>query len=171
MALVVPPVLLSNCPSGLLLPCATMTSMVEVSGDWWGADIIDVFADIWDFDPGWAVILVLAAAGFVATTAVLVSKVVRGTVGSTRQIHTWLRDSGSLTPAGPSTLDLGRESPAVVNLLLTHGRITRNAVRATVLDLAARGAVALHQPGADPIDTIVMRINNAAGDLNVYERR
>src|SRR5215813_5340105 len=168
MALIVRAVPVLSCASEPLLRCDTMTSMVEVSGHRRATDIIDVFVDIWNFDHGWAVILVLAAASFVGTTAVLVSKVVRGTIGGTRQIHTWLRDSGRLTSSGPSTLDLGRESPAVVNLLLTHGRITRNAVRATVLDLAARGLVTLHQPGNDPAGTIVMRINDGARDLTVY---
>ena len=45
----------------------------------------------------------------------------------------------------PPTLDLGPEPPAVANLLVHDFRVTRDAVPATLLDLAARGHVELEE--------------------------
>src|SRR5690242_3656317 len=104
-------------------------------------------------------------------TVMLISKVVHGIVGSSRQVHTWMRDSGRLTHPDAATPDLGSEPPALVNLLLTRGKISRAAVLATVLDLAARKAVTLHQPDNDPRGTVVMATAPATDDLTAYERR
>jgi hypothetical protein len=72
-------------------------------------------------------------------------------------------------PAGPATLDLGEEPPAVVNLLANGFRVTRDAVPATLLDLAARRIVEIEQthPG-----TYQCRLRSEqAAHLTAYERR
>jgi hypothetical protein len=53
-------------------------------------------------------------------------------------------------PVGDTTLDLGPEPPAVVNLLVNNFRVTPEAVPATLLDLAARRLVDFEQaaPGS-----------------------
>lgn len=64
---------------------------------------IDGIVEIWRFDPGLAIVFALAAVGFVSTTVLLVTRVVRGGIGATRQVHTWMRESGRLTqPDAPS---------------------------------------------------------------------
>ena len=70
---------------------------------------------------------------------------------------------------GPPTLDLGAEPPAVAGLLVNHFWLGREAVPATLLDLAARGAVELEErePGS-----YVARIRDVEPDtLTPYERR
>jgi hypothetical protein len=58
----------------------------------------------------------------------------------------------------------------VVNLMLTRGRLSRDAVRATVLDLAARDALTLYQPDQDPAGTVVLGVREVAGEVSAYER-
>ncbi|MDQ6721419.1 MAG: DUF2207 domain-containing protein [Candidatus Dormibacteraeota bacterium] len=48
-------------------------------------------------------------------------------------------------PSLPATSDLGPESPAVANLLVNGGRLTPDAVPATLLDLAARHLVKIEE--------------------------
>jgi len=52
-------------------------------------------------------------------------------------------------PTLPATSDVGPEPPAVANLLANGGRVTPDAVPATLLDLAARRVVGIEetQPG------------------------
>lgn len=72
---------------------------------------------------------------------------------------------------GPPTMELGPEPPAVVNLLVNLGQLTPAAVDATLLDLAARRILELHQPGSDPADLLVrVRVPNPNG-LTSYERQ
>jgi hypothetical protein len=74
-------------------------------------------------------------------------------------------------PPGPATPDLGREPPAVVNLLLHQRHVTEDAAEATLLDLAARRVIELRAPDADPAHTTVhLRHPDPAGLTN-YERR
>jgi len=68
----------------------------------------------------------------------------------------------------PATMELGEESPAVVDLLTNDWRVTLDAVPATLLDLAARGFVDLDQHGPG---RTVCRVRRSAGDgLESYER-
>jgi hypothetical protein len=68
----------------------------------------------------------------------------------------------------PATMELGEESPAVVDLLTNDWRVTPDAVPATLLDLAARGFVDLDQHGEG---RTVCRVRRAAGGgLASYER-
>lgn len=74
-------------------------------------------------------------------------------------------------PPGPATAEFGPEPPAVVNLLITRCRLTPEAAEATLLDLAARRIVELHQPGSDPADLLVRLRGPVPDDLAPYERR
>lgn len=50
-------------------------------------------------------------------------------------------------PVGPKTLELGPGSPAVANFLTNRFRVTRQAMPATLLDLAARDVVEVEERG------------------------
>jgi Predicted membrane protein (DUF2207) len=81
-----------------------------------------------------------------------------------------VRRRSATPPVGKPTLDLppAPEPPAVVNLL-THGfRVTPDAVPATLLDLAARGVVALEHRGPD---AFVCRLGAVPDSLTPYEQR
>ena len=79
-----------------------------------------------------------------------------------------LRRRPATPRAGPATLDLGPEPPAVVNFL-THGfSVTPDAVPATLLDLAARGVLTLEHRGPD---AFVCRLGRAREGLTDYEQR
>ena len=69
---------------------------------------------------------------------------------------------------GPTTSDLGGEPPAIVNLLVHRCALTRAAIPATVLDLAARGALAVEQYGRQVVVRVrEHRIQGMA--LDAYE--
>jgi Predicted membrane protein (DUF2207) len=68
----------------------------------------------------------------------------------------------------PATMELGEESPAVVDLLTSDWRVTPDAVPATLLDLAARGFVDLDQHGEGRTVCRVRRTDG--GGLALYER-
>ena len=74
-------------------------------------------------------------------------------------------------PAGPPVSGFGPEPPAVVNLLVTRCRMTAAAADATLLDLAARRVVELHQPGPDPAELLVRVRGPEPAGLAPYERR
>jgi hypothetical protein len=71
---------------------------------------------------------------------------------------------------GPPTIELGPEPPAVANFLVNGFRPTRDAVPATLLDLAARGFVELEHRGPE---TYVCRVKTNAPQepLAAHERR
>ncbi len=76
-----------------------------------------------------------------------------------------------LPNAGPEVTDLGDEPPAISNLLVHRWKLTRAAMPATLLDLAARRLL-----GIDMLDRdhFVMRVRARDGDadnLNAYERQ
>jgi Predicted membrane protein (DUF2207) C-terminal domain len=76
--------------------------------------------------------LIVVAASFVVFVVWLIAA--RAVVRHQPEIH-----------PGPATMDLGPESPAVVNHVI-HRRLTANAVPATLLDLAARGWAEVFAP-------------------------
>jgi Predicted membrane protein (DUF2207) len=81
----------------------------------------------------------------------------------------YLRRRPNEPPVGPETLDLPPEPPAVANLLVHDFRVTRDAVPATLLDLAARGFVELEERGPG---SYVCRLQQAPdGPVEPYERR
>jgi len=69
--------------------------------------------------------------------------------------------------AGPATEALGEQSPAIVDLLTGDWRLTNEAASATVLDLAAKGALAIEEIGPE---LSLVRLRRDPGDLNAYER-
>lgn len=84
----------------------------------------------------------------------------------------------AIVAADGPTMDLRPEPPALVEFLTGGWESGRGAPRATLLDLAARGFLALEQTGPDPRDTLVRirppRRGTAAGagaeeDLLPYE--
>ncbi len=81
-----------------------------------------------------------------------------------------LRRRPATPPEGKPTLDLppAPEPPAVVNFL-THGfEVTPDALPATLLDLAARGVVALEHRGPN---VFVCRLGTVPDTLTPYEQR
>ncbi len=73
------------------------------------------------------------------------------------------------TPAaGPETTELGEEPPALVNLLVSDFKPTRDAVPATLLDLAARGVVEIEDRG---ISNYFCRVLPSAPALTTYENK
>ena len=75
-----------------------------------------------------------------------------------------------LTPPDlPATSDMGKENPAVANLLANAGAVTPEAVPATLLDLAARRIVYIDE--TEP-HVYALRIRaDASPDLTSYEAR
>ena len=72
-------------------------------------------------------------------------------------------------PAGPKTLDLGPEPPAVANSLVHDFTVTADAIPATLIDLAARNVLDIEQRGPD---VFYVRVRKARGEsLAAYERR
>jgi hypothetical protein len=76
----------------------------------------------------------------------------------------------SITP-GPSTQDLGPESPAIASLLANGWELTEDAAEATLLDLGGRKILEFRQPAADPHQTTVHIVQTAPSGLNRYEQR
>jgi hypothetical protein len=75
--------------------------------------------------------------------------------------------------AGPATMDLGPEPPAVVSLLVNDWSTSVDTAESTVLDLAAAGYYELRQPDADPSRTTVHLAPDRPGrvGLRPYERQ
>lgn len=69
---------------------------------------------------------------------------------------------------GPATPDLSEESPAVANLLTNGFEVTRDAIPATLLDLAARGAISIEETGQENYQ---VRLGKRQADLAPYEAR
>jgi hypothetical protein len=79
----------------------------------------------------------------------------------------------TLPPAGPPTMDLGPEPPAVVSLLVNGWSTSAAAAESTVLDLAAAHYYELRQPDADPYRTTIhlSRVPLDDSGLRPYERQ
>jgi hypothetical protein len=71
-------------------------------------------------------------------------------------------------PPGAETTDLGPETPAVANLLVHRFNPTRDAVPATLVDLAARGLVEIEDRG---IGRYFCRLTEKTALLEPYEAR
>jgi hypothetical protein len=76
-------------------------------------------------------------------------------------------------PAGPATMDLGPEPPAVVSMLVNGWSTSVDTAESTVLDLAAAHYFELRQPDEDPFRTTVHLSPKAPdeGGLRPYERQ
>jgi hypothetical protein len=78
-----------------------------------------------------------------------------------------LRTRASDVEPGPLTLVFGDESPALVNLLVHRWRPTRDAIVATLVDLAARNVVTFEQSGSG---TLIRVPQETPKNLRSYER-
>jgi hypothetical protein len=76
-------------------------------------------------------------------------------------------------PAGPATMDLGPEPPAVVSLLVNGWSASVDTAESVVLDLAAAGYYELRQPGLHPRQTTIhlARRPPAPDRLRPYEQQ
>jgi Predicted membrane protein (DUF2207) len=81
----------------------------------------------------------------------------------------YLRRRPPTPEPGPPTLDLGPEPPAVANLLVHNFRVTRDAVPATLLDLAARRLVEIEE--REPGSYVCRLEEHSDSGLTSYERR
>lgn len=111
-------------------------------------------ADVWDIRPVAGVAaLGMAVGGIVAMIAL------------------WRSTAPGRVRPGPPTIDLGDETPALVDLLTGGFDVDDDAVPATVIDLAARGFVEIDELGGD----VTLRIKTASApprdELTPYERR
>jgi len=73
-------------------------------------------------------------------------------------------------PAAASSQEIPDEPPALANMLANGFEPTREAIPATVLDLAARGVVDVEEVGNDRFQ-IRLRVRSAPSDLLPFERR
>ena len=71
---------------------------------------------------------------------------------------------------GPATNDLRGEPPAIANLLTNGWLLTEDAMPATLLDLAARGLVAIEDRGDGELQCRI-RSRQEAKDVQSYERK
>ncbi|MCI0689479.1 MAG: DUF2207 domain-containing protein [Sporichthyaceae bacterium] len=70
--------------------------------------------------------------------------------------------------AGPATMELGPEPPAVVNLITSDWRLEEEAACATLLDLAARKMADIEEVGPE---LSLVRLRGVRGTLNSYEQQ
>ena len=75
----------------------------------------------------------------------------------------------ALPDAGPETMDLAGEPPAVANFLVNRWEVTSSAIAATLLDLAGRRIVAIEQVGLD--QHLVRLGRRVPDDLLPYEAK
>ncbi len=94
-----------------------------------------------------------------------------GSVALLAVVAAWARARTGLAPhAGPEQMDLGPETPALVDLLTDHFEVTPEAPVATLVDLAARGWIAIEEPSPG---TVIVRLEDGhgRGELTPYEKR
>ncbi|MCC7363301.1 MAG: DUF2207 domain-containing protein [Dehalococcoidia bacterium] len=81
----------------------------------------------------------------------------------------WLASRPRLPAPGPPTTELGPESPAIANLLVNRWKVTRAALPATIVDLAARRILGL-EDYAGGRHVVRIRSNQPEGEsLTRYE--
>ena len=98
--------------------------------------------------------------------AVLVGLVAVG-VPAVAIAFVWITTRPPAAPAGPSSMDLGPESPAIVDLLTGGFAVEDDAVPATAVDLAARGWLDIEETGGD----VRIRLRTGRDELTTYEQR
>lgn len=113
-----------------------------------------VAAEVWDIRP---------VAGFVA-----LGLAVGGIVA---MLVLWQSTAPKRVEPGPPSIDLGDETPALVDLLTGGFAVDDDAVPATVIDLAARRFIDIDELGGD----VSLRVRGASAPsrdgLTAYERR
>src|SRR5437879_6022117 len=84
----------------------------------------------------------------------------------------WTASFPKLAPPGPETSDLGPEPPAVANFLVNRFEVTRLAVGATLVDLAARRVIGIEEIVADHFVVRLRREHyDDDDDITAYERQ
>jgi hypothetical protein len=83
--------------------------------------------------------------------------------------YRWRRGGSARVEAGPATMELRDEPPAVVNLLVNELHLTPDAVAATILDLAARRHIEIFEVGTTSM--LRVRASAAGADLLPHERQ
>ncbi|MGH2632896.1 MAG: DUF2207 family protein [Tepidiformaceae bacterium] len=76
-----------------------------------------------------------------------------------------------LPDAGPESSELGPETPAIANLLVNRWKLTRTAMPATMLDLAARKMLEIDQLGSDHFVVRIKRSPVPDDHLTAYEQQ
>ncbi|MDP9334783.1 MAG: DUF2207 domain-containing protein [Actinomycetota bacterium] len=105
-----------------------------------------------------------------ASLAVLVAAFVAAALWLVIFAIRWTASFPRVAPPGPETSDLGPEPPAVANFLVNRFEVTRLAVGATLVDLAARGVIGIDEIVADHF---VVRLRHRHDDDAIadYERQ
>ena len=101
-----------------------------------------------------------------ALAAVLVGLVAVG-VPAGAVAFVWITTRPPVPAAGPSSMDLGPESPAIVDLLTGGFAVEDDAVPATAVDLAARRWLDIEETGGD----VRIRLRTGRDELTTYEQR
>ncbi len=81
--------------------------------------------------------------------------------------YVWLTTRPPTPAAGPSSMDLGPEPPAIVDLLTGGFAVEDDAVPATAVDLASRRWLDIEETGGD----VRLRLRTGRDDLTTYEQR
>src|SRR5438105_11670941 len=107
-----------------------------------------------------------------ASLAVLVGAFVAAAVWLVIFAIRWTASFPKLAPPGPETSDLGPEPPAVANFLVNRFEVTRLAVGATLVDLAARRVIGIEEIVADHFVVRLRREHDDDDDdITAYERQ
>lgn len=81
--------------------------------------------------------------------------------------YVWLTTRPPTPSVGPSSIDLGPEPPAIVDLLTGGFAVEGDAVPATAVDLAARRWLDIEETGGD----VRIRLRTGRDELTTYEQR
>ena len=106
-----------------------------------------------------------------ASLAVLVGAFVAAALWLVIFAIRWTASFPKLAPPGPETSDLGPEPPAVANFLVNRFEVTRLAVGATLVDLAARRVIGIEEIVADHFVVRLRREHDGDDDITAYERQ
>lgn len=107
------------------------------------------------------------AAGFAFLVAALLATGIWLLIFAAR----WFASQPRLPDAAPDTNELGPESPAVANLLVNRCGVTHSAIAATLLDLAARDALAIDQLSEEDFVVRLRTADRIKGPLTPYEQQ
>ncbi len=86
-------------------------------------------------------------------------------------VWVWLSTRPRPIEAGPATMDLRDETPALVDLLVGGFQVEDDAVPATAVDLAARGFYDFEEYGGDLVIRLRDRPGARVDELAAYEQR
>jgi len=105
-----------------------------------------------------------------ASLAVLIAAGIAAAVWLVVFAVRWMASLPKLPSPGPETSELGAEPPAVVNMLVNRWCVTRAAVPATLVDLAARGVVGLEEVSSEEF-VVRLKPHHENEPLTPYEQQ